>query len=366
MNMPESSGTRLLRLSRRSAVAAGLGYTAAVVGYTLARPLTGRRQGWIELVDDLAPWAYLGGPALVGLGALVRSRDLLLAGAGLCAAFGLQWGGRYLRPARPVASADAELRVMTFNALAWQRRGDDLVASIRAANADIVGLQEVGTNAVSHLVEALADRFPYHAEEPSPDSSGTAVFSRFPIADARTIRITEKSHWWQSMTIETPFGEIAYLNVHVRIPRVEKFSVPLGSVRVPRSFHSQRRTMEIRELDRLIQVETRPLIVTGDFNMTERSADYACVASRLRDAYRAVGRGLGHTFPRVGSLPRSFPAPWPVLRLDYVWHSDHFEAMSATIGDSGESDHHPVIVDLRRRDPAAQVGATVPLAASAV
>src|SRR5690349_14656571 len=109
--MPESSVvTRFLRLSRRPVIAAGLGYAAAIAGYTLARPLSGRRQGWIELVDDLAPWAYLGGPALVGLGALVRSRDLLLAGAGLCAGFGLQWGDRYLRPARPVASADGELR----------------------------------------------------------------------------------------------------------------------------------------------------------------------------------------------------------------------------------------------------------------
>jgi endonuclease/exonuclease/phosphatase (EEP) superfamily protein YafD len=111
-----------------------------------------------------------------------------------------------------------------------------------------------------------------------------------------------------------------------------------------------------------------PVVVGGDFNMTERSQDYAMIAKMLNDAYRSAGVGLGHTFPRCGAYPRTFPSPFPTLRLDYIWHSDHLVAAWAHRGDAGDSDHHPVVTGLRWADaPALRLdGSTVPLAASAV
>jgi len=36
-----------------------------------------------------------------------------------------------------------------------------------------------------------------------------------------------------------------------------------------------------------------------------------------------------------------------MLRIDYVWHNDHFVARKVTVwGTSGSSDHHPVIATL--------------------
>jgi endonuclease/exonuclease/phosphatase family metal-dependent hydrolase len=50
---------------------------------------------------------------------------------------------------------------------------------------------------------------------------------------------------------------------------------------------------------------------------------------------------MGFTFP-VGRRP--FP---PVVRLDYVFHDDHFRTLSAHVWqDSGGSDHLPVIASL--------------------
>jgi endonuclease/exonuclease/phosphatase (EEP) superfamily protein YafD len=334
------------------------------MGHAVARPLIGPRKGWLELADDLLPTVYLVGPALVGTGALLGSKRLALAGAGVCLTYGLHWGDRYLRSHPRTARASSDLTVMTFNTLAWQRSGSDIVASICAANPDIVGLQEIGPRAFQEIVEALGEQYPYTADATSTDSRGAAVLSRYPIRDARSFQITERSHRWQSMTIETPFGEIAYLNIHTKIPLVEAWRA--GQVRIPRSFHSKRRRDEIESLVALVQAETRPTIVTGDFNMTERSTDHASVAAHLRDAYRAVGRGLGHTFPRFGKMPRAFPCPWPALRLDYVWHSDHFEAASAEVGNAGHSDHHPVIVGLRWSQAQVASDGRVPLAASAV
>ncbi len=97
-----------------------------------------------------------------------------------------------------------------------------------------------------------------------------------------------------------------------------------------------------------------------------RSPDHRLLSGYLHDAYRAVGRGLGNTFPRMGSWPRTFPAPWPLLRLDYVWHSSHFDAAWAYRGDAGHSDHHPIVAGLRWTGVSRPMNAGVPLAASTV
>ena len=68
----------------------------------------------------------------------------------------------------------------------------------------------------------------------------------------------------------------------------------------------------------------------------------------------------------AGSFPLAFPAPFPILRLDFVWHSEHFEPAWAHRGDAGQSDHHPIVTGLRWTVPAARSAASMPLAASAV
>jgi hypothetical protein len=90
------------------------------------------------------------------------------------------------------------------------------------------------------------------------------------------------------------------------------------------------------------------------------------VAQRLRDAYQAVGSGFGYSFPVVGKFPRLFPSPFPMLRLDYVWHSDHFGPAWAYRGDPGQSDHHPIVAGLRRVAEAPESAGALPLAASTV
>jgi len=353
---------------RQTAIGAGLGYAGAVLGYALLRPLIGDRTGWIELADDLEPWAYAPAPAVGLLGAALGSGPLAAAGAATMAAFGLRWGHRYLRrtPSGPTARSNDGLTVMTFNTLAWQREGSDLEASIAGADPDVVGLQEVGPRAAAQLFEAFPGRLPYHYLTQSASSSGAAVLSRYPIRDAMAFRASPHGHWWQRMIIESPAGPITFLNVHTRIPYIRKTHRGLGRFKLPLEFHAERRRDEIRTLVRMLERVDGPVIVGGDFNMTERSPDYRLLSGRLRDAYKAVGVGLGLSFPRRGASPTSFPAPWPTLRLDYVWHSEHFEPAWAYRGDAGHSDHHPIVAGLRWTAPAVRTGAGVPLAASAV
>ena len=198
---------------------------------------------------------------------------------------------------------------MTFNTLAWQREGRDLEASIAQADPDVVGLQEIGPRAADHLIEAFAERLPYHFVTQSPTSSGAAVLSRYPLRDTVAFRASPQGHWWQRMTIESPAGPITYVNLHTRIPYVRKTHRGLGPLKLPLEFHAERRRNEVRTLVSMLEEIDGPLIVVGDFNMTERSPDHRLLSGRLRDAYQAVGAGLGLSFPRRGAFPIAFPAP---------------------------------------------------------
>jgi vancomycin resistance protein VanJ len=357
-----------MRSLRRAVVGAGVSYAGGVVGYALLRRLLGPRQGWLELVDDLEPWAYTPAPAVAALGASIGSRSLTKAGLAVAGLFGLRWGLRYLRsgPAAPTQRPAAALTVMTYNTLAWQREGHDLEQSILSASPDIVGLQEIGPRAAKYLSEALVMRYPYHYITESADSSGAAVLSRYPLHDAVAFRASEKGHWWQRMVVETPAGPISYFNIHTKIPYIRKTHRRKWLPQIPLQFLADRRNGEIKQLLALLEKVDGPVIVGGDFNMTERSGDHQQMAGQLSDAYRSVGRGLGHTFPRAGSWPRNFAAPLPMLRLDYLWHSEHFKPAWAYRGEAGHSDHHPIIVGFRWAVENRQMSVGVPLAASAV
>ena len=62
----------------------------------------------------------------------------------------------------------------------------------------------------------------------------------------------------------------------------------------------------------------------------------------MHDSFREAAIGLGATWPANA-------APWPpLLRLDYVWHSDGLRAVSAETGPHLGSDHLPLVVTLAR------------------
>jgi endonuclease/exonuclease/phosphatase (EEP) superfamily protein YafD len=87
--------------------------------------------------------------------------------------------------------------------------------------------------------------------------------------------------------------------------------------------------------------------VVGDFNFTDQNAAYRILAEELSDAHRGAGWGLGHTFPAVGTQIGRVPFPPRLLRLDYVWHSVHWEVLHAEVGEwDGQSDHRPVFASL--------------------
>ena len=79
-------------------------------------------------------------------------------------------------------------------------------------------------------------------------------------------------------------------------------------------------------------------IVCGDFNDTPMSYVYRTMAKGLNDAFSQCGSGYSHTF-------RGF---FNTLRIDYVLSSEGFDALSYEVPTVDYSDHHPVVVRLRK------------------
>ena len=335
-------------LVRPAAVTAGVAYAAALLAYTAARPRTRGRTGLVELANDFAPWLYA--PAVPRLLGGIGCRAPALAAAGLAstAAFLGTWGRHFTRRAPTPTGVQPDLTVMTFNVLAWNREYLATARSILAEAPDVVAIQELDPLAAVELPRLLADRYPHRALRPYPSPSGAAVFSRYPLRGAKAFRLDGTTgHWSQRMVVEAPNGSLTLFNVHTRIPRL-CWGQRRGASRLLPTFTAERCRADVRHLARLLDQVDGPLLVLGDFNMTEYSDHYRLVRARLTDVYRTVGRGFGHTFPRLGSFPHGLPVPWPMLRLDYVWHSAHFRPLSAHLGESGGSDHRPVVVRLAR------------------
>jgi len=85
--------------------------------------------------------------------------------------------------------------------------------------------------------------------------------------------------------------------------------------------------------------------MAGDFNTSDQSPSYNQLAAAGIDSFREAGSGFGATWPvaAVQQLPSFVP---PFIRIDYVFHSKDFRAVSAQPGQPIGSDHLPLFVRL--------------------
>jgi endonuclease/exonuclease/phosphatase (EEP) superfamily protein YafD len=189
-------------------------------------------------------------------------------------------------------------------------------------------LQEIREEVFARVLERLRARQPLHASY-DPELM-QAVVSRFPLEPRASLR---KKGQAQNVRVRSPAGPIAIYNVH-----------PL------RGGGWKKRYGEVAALlEEEILLESGPVIVAGDFNVTPHSQMYLLLSRHLRNAHDEAGSGLGFTFPAAARALGIVPLV-PLVRIDHVFVSGHFLALSAgTIADAGGSDHRPVYAELAQR-----------------
>ncbi len=297
----------------------------------------------VEMISSLSPLLLLPSLLIVPLSLWRRRWPVILLSLPAAIAFLLGYGEFFLPRSVPVAPAARSLRFLTYNVHAESVNVQPMLDVIRAANADIVALQEVSPAMAEALAAQLADKYSYQALHPSFDNPiwGQGVLSRYPIVEDEYWHI---SLGHQRVKINRTGTPLVLYNTHP----VHAFLLREG-----RLFDMQQHQREVQEVLRRAAGDDGAILIAGDFNMTDQASDYARLAMQFHDAYREAGWGLGLTFPDF-TLPDAQPIKMsllsafgrPVARIDFIFHNDALRPISARVWPtSGGSDHRPVVAE---------------------
>jgi len=323
---------------------AGVWYLALLFLWFLLYLLFGDGFGYLGLANAVAVYFFL--PLPIALLSAWRSRDRRLLAASLLAAgiFAWLWGPLFWPPTSADTNGPA-LRMMTVNVRGKAGQPEAVLASIQAADADLVFIQEFTPDLASSLSLDLKEALPYQVLDPRGESNGLAVFSRFPI---ERLDVVLQGSWRgdpQVLRMDWEGQAITLVNFHA-------LSTGGPSPRLV-AYTTRERLEAISSLADFAAGESGPLIVAGDANTTRLNAPYKLLDAVLDDAWWEAGWGLGHTFPgRVNPddwLTRVsfFLIPHWLVRIDHVFYSAQFQAGSAALAEfNGGSDHRGLVTDL--------------------
>lgn len=256
----------------------------------------------------------------------------------------------------PLAAAAAPvtppLRVLTLNIhkgfSSFNRRFvlHELREAIRATGADLVFLQEVLGEHSGHR-----GRHAVWPEQPQYEFLADSIWHQH--AYGRNAVYTEGHH---GNAVLSKFPIIRYDNHDVSLKGPERRGILHCELRLPEPLPSlhvacihlglfeKDRRQQLDLLCRLIEREVpaaAPLLVAGDFN-DWRSNAHRVLRERagLREVY----------VDTLGAAARSFPARWPLLRVDRIYHRGLTEAMPILVPRqpwARLSDHVPLSAELR-------------------
>lgn len=234
------------------------------------------------------------------------------------------------------------LVVMTYNIRHGRGRDGKVdlgrVADVIAAEApDVVTLQEVDAgrarSRAADQADELARRLGMEASfTPCIDDGdggryGIATLSRLPVRTSRRLALPVQARRRRSeprcalaTRVDGPVGPVEIVNTHLSV---------LPGERPDQVAHLIADLAEI----------AHDVVLGGDFNITPRSALHRSLRGRLRD---------------TGARGRTWPARWPLLRLDHLFYRGALDVAATTVVDSPlarrASDHLPVVAAFRRRE----------------
>src|SRR5689334_12886058 len=171
--------------------------------------------------------------------------------------------------------------VLTHNIGNGLARPADLLPVLRAAQADIIGLQEVTVAQAAAITVGLADCYPHQAVY-GAGIPGKGLLSKFPIHSVEHLPFYPQRPDLRAV-VALPGGDLPVIVAHPRPPT-------LGA----RGFGMS--ALSRRQIARLVELATAggPALLLGDFNLTPRHPFYRSLQSRgLQDAFAEAGQGAG-------------------------------------------------------------------------
>lgn len=278
---------------------------------------------------------------------------------------GYSFIGRYFQ-LRGKSEENKDIKVLSYNVHHFTsdegRKGitDEIVAFLDEQEADIVCLQEARLWKkkifnLSGTVKELNNINHYQFARTSK-TFGLVTMTRYPIVNMKEIRFEDSNN----MTIYTDViinsDTVRVFNVHLQSFNIhpknysvienmdiqeEKSRRVLMGVASKMRQAFKLRAIQVEKIREIIDASPYPVIVSGDFNDTPVSYAYQTLrGGDLTDAFINSGKGVGRTY--VGKMPS--------FRIDYIMHSPEFESYNFETVRFGQSDHLPVMCDLKIED----------------
>jgi vancomycin resistance protein VanJ len=311
-------------------------YAVLILLYLFLRMIFGDRLWPVALLSTFLHWALL--PAFVLLPVALWARHWLTAGMlGInVAVFLWLFGGLFL-PQQPVSIDSEALTVMTYNVAVNMVTPDALVATLRTSGADLIALQELSGEQTAAIEQDLHDLYPYRILY-GYGVRGKGLLSRYPILEEELFYL-EAQRLPYLRTI-VAINDTRQRHDVIPVTVIVAHPPPPGIIQGRYRIHPYAAS-EIRSLAQMA-ITNGPIILMGDFNFVDQNDNYTLLSGRgLTDAFREVGWGFGTTWPAHNIWPLRL-----LVRIDYVWHSNHFRAIRAWIGPNAGSDHLPVLAEL--------------------
>lgn len=307
-------------------------YTLLVITIWAIGLFTGDQWKIVALYRNMLPFAFV--PVLFFIISIMMNRQWILVFCMLPIVWG--FSSEYLftfMNTLPPITGENSFTILTYNTYGIERDLSDTIRLIYDADTDIVAMQEMSVESAELFASLLLGEYPYQALHPQPDMIlGHGVLSRYPIIEDRLFYVNERPSF-QRVVISIDHRPVTLFNVHTKPP-----SVGFGF-----QINVEPRETIINELRTVALQEINPVVLAGDFNMTQSSDDYYRMVRDFTDLHRHAGRGLGLTYPasRHDNFLSNFTTP--LSRIDYIFYSDRIQGLRTRVwSSSGGSDHRPV------------------------
>ncbi|MEE4023243.1 endonuclease/exonuclease/phosphatase family protein [Gordonia sp. PKS22-38] len=274
-------------------------------------------------LTSAVPFALIAGVVALVIFAATRRWILLALAVAVTAA--LCYGQAPLFRAQ-AAPAGEPITVVSANLLFGGADVDALASQVRAADADLLSVQEMTPEALERLRDSpIGELLPYDYAVPGHTALGTGLFSRTPLSGQAEIEDTVLHNL--GATTDLPGA-----------PGTRVFALHPGA---PLPGRTDIWRDDLAAIDRhLTSVPQGPIIAAGDFNATWDHIRYRGLLDQgLVDATDQAGAGFSPTYPT------DRPGGRPVIAIDRVM-SRGFVATSLHTFDLPGSDHRGVVVTL--------------------
>ena len=267
------------------------------------------------------------------------------------------------------------IKLLTYNVMNFNfqdhtpQAPNPILKYIAESDADIVCLQEYWAHKQSKFlntpkIHKALSMYPYRSIidlHKTPNIyKGIAIFSKFPLSNAKRIKYESKYNGSMSCIITVKDKKILLINNHLesfKLTRTDKSTYStlmkgeemdkkvLGGIYgtfVKKLAPAYRlRAKQAEEVRRIVQeAKSNYVVVCGDFNDTPISYTHKTMQGTLRDAFVESGKGFGI----------SFNENFFWFRLDNILHSESIESFNCTVERFAGSDHYPMWSHLRLKD----------------